>query len=639
MESGRTESLEQTPQLSVAPADPFDSPHWKDLAKADDEKAFCSAWLALQCTQIPGVTAGWLIVYDSQSGQATVTSRWPQRDSDFSNLSRLAERAFLERRIVTAQGRVGPGASPAQPVTLHVGVPLGAGGVIIGAAAVALMTIHGSSAMAPKRVAEHLKWGAGWLETLPWVGRFKNAGAGAAQATSCLDLLAVISEQPHLRGMMIALVNDLVSRLRCDRVSLGVLQRNGTIRLRAMSHSATFKAEGRLTDAIESAMEEAVDQCVSIVDPPLPNAEQITHVSHTALSDLIHVVGTSVMSVVLADNEGKPVGALTFERHGSAAFDRAAQQLGEAIAALVGPTVALQLRANRLIAGSVVDRSAAALAALFGPRRPALKLAGAAVVALVLALIIAKGEHRVTAKSVIEAETLRAAVAPFDGFVRSAKVRAGDTVHTGDVLAALDDRDLILDRLKWRAERDKLLQKQRAALGKHDRADIVLTESQIRQAEAQLALAEEKLSRANIIAPFDGVIVTGDLSQNLGSPIEKGKTLFEVAPLNTYRLIVQVDERDVRFVANGQRGTVAIAGMPGRPLPIILTKVTPVSVADEGQNFFRVEAQINDNDTNLDLRPGMEGVAKVDIGRRSLIWIWTHAIVDSARLAAWKYLF
>src|SRR5262249_11914229 len=149
-------------------------------------------------------------------------------------------------------------------------------------------------------------------------------------------------------------------------------------------------------------------------------------------------------------------------------------------------------------------------------------LAAAAAAVVALALVLAQGEHRVTAKSVLEAEVLRAAVAPFDGFVRDASVRAGDTVRAGDLLAALDDRDLVLDRLKWRAEREKLVQKQREALAKHERTDIVVFESQIRQAEAQLMLAEEKLSRARIVAPFDGVVVTGDLSQTLGSPVEKG---------------------------------------------------------------------------------------------------------------------
>ena len=634
-ERGR-ENLERGPQLRVAPEDPFGSPQWNDLANANDEATFSSAWLALQCSQIAGVTAGWLVVRDPEKGAALVSARWPERDIDFGDLSRLADRAYAERRIVVAPGRVGPEASPAQPVTLVVAVPLGAGDVRLGVAAVALTTSHGASPVAPEAVAAQLKWGAGWLEALPWIRRLRNTASRAAQAASIMELIAVIGEQPRLRGVAIALVNDLTARLHCDRVSLGVLGRNGLMRLRAMSHSTTFKTEGRLTDAIENAMEEAVDQCASVVDPPLSAAVRTAQMAHSALSDVIRVPGASVMTVVLSDGEGKVIGALTFERHGAAPFDDAALQWAEALAALIGPTLALQLRANRPLAGSIVDRVGDAAAALIGPRRPALKLAAAAAAIVVFVLMVAQGEHRVTAKSVLEAEVLRAAVAPFDGFVRSAGARAGDVVHADDLLAALDDRDLVLDRLKWRAERDKLVQKQREALAKHERSDIVVLESQIRQAEAQLKLAEEKLSRVRIVAPFDGVVVTGDLSQTLGSPVEKGKTLFEIAPLNAYRLIVQVDERDVRYVAVGQRGTVAIAGMPGRPLPIVLTKITPVSVAEEGQNFFRIEAQLTE--LVADLRPGMEGVAKIEVGRRSLIWIWTHAVVDIVRLAAWKYL-
>jgi multidrug resistance efflux pump len=227
-------------------------------------------------------------------------------------------------------------------------------------------------------------------------------------------------------------------------------------------------------------------------------------------------------------------------------------------------------------------------------------------------------------------------VAPFDGFIRSAAVRAGDTVKAGDVLAALEDRDLILERAKWRAERDKLVQKQREVRAKHDRTNLVILDSQIRQAEAQLALAEEKLSRARILAPFDAIVVSGDLSQMLGSPVEKGKTLFELAPLDSYRLIIHVDERDVRYVAMGQSGTVAFAGVPWTPLRMALSKITPVTVAEEGRNSFRIEARLAE--LGPQLRPGMEGVAKIETGQRSLVWIWTRAVVEWLRLVAWKYL-
>jgi multidrug efflux pump subunit AcrA (membrane-fusion protein) len=160
--------------------------------------------------------------------------------------------------------------------------------------------------------------------------------------------------------------------------------------------------------------------------------------------------------------------------------------------------------------------------------------------------------------------------------------------------------------------------------------------AQVQQAESQLALAEEKLARARILAPFGGIIVSGDLTQALGSPVEKGKVLFEIAPLHSYRLIVNVDERDVRYVAAGQTGAVALAGMPWSPHDLIVSAITPVTVAEEGRNSFRVEARLTE--LSPQLRPGMEGVAKIHAGRRSIMWIWTRAVAEWLSLAAWKYL-
>ncbi len=37
------------------------------------------------------------------------------------------------------------------------------------------------------------------------------------------------------------------------------------------------------------------------------------------------------------------------------------------------------------------------------------------------------------------------------------------------------------------------------------------------------------------------------------------------------------------------------------------------------------------------LRPGLEGVAKIEVGRRRLVWIWTHELFDWIRLWAWSW--
>src|SRR6266508_85041 len=630
----RPRSSEQAPQLRVVAGDPSGPPHWTGLADAGNEAVFCSAWLSSQCTRISGIIAGLLMMPPPAKGLTVTSTSWPRRNPYVEDLLRLAERASSERRTVASPGRIGSDTS-VQPVGLFVALPLGSGSQPVAVVAVAVAS--GSSAtLAPENVAEQLRWGAGWLEALPWAQRSKDVSTDIARAASSLDFLAAIGEQPRLQGMAISVANDLAARLRCDRVAVGIIRRNGSIRLRAISHSASFKGQGRLVDAIENAMEEALDQRTSVAHPPLPSTERAVTMAHRALTEIIRVQGTSLISVVMADGKGELVGAITFERHRNELFDKEALQLAEAIAALLGPIVGLQLRANRLLAGRAIDRVDDGIISLFGPRRPGLKLAAIGVIALALFLALAKGEHRVTAKSVLEGEVQRAAVAPFDGFIRAAPVRAGDTVKAGDVLAALEDRDLILERAKWRAERDKLVQKQREVRAKQDRTNLVILDSQIRQAEAQLALAEEKLSRARILAPFDGIVVSGDLSQMLGSPVEKGKTLFVLAPLDSYRLIIHVDERDVRYVAMGQSGTVAFAGVPWTPLRMTLSKITPVTVAEEGRNSFRIEARLAE--LGPQLRPGMEGVAKIETGQRSLVWIWTRAVVEWLRLVAWKYL-
>ena len=632
----RSANGDPAPQLRIVSAETSTSAHWHGLRDAEDEAAFGSAWLALQCGRIAGVAAGLLLLRPGDAGARRLSVTWPGRDLGSGDLLRLAETAYAERRMVVAPGRVGPDASPARPVALIVALPLGIAKEPIAAAAIALTATADGPGANPAIVAEQLRWGAGWLEALPWARRTKQLSSDIARAASCLDLLTVVGAQQRLHGMAITLTNELATRLSCDRVSMGIVKRNGTVRLRAVSHSASFKRETRLVDAIENAMDEAIEQRRCVVYPSLPAMERSVTLAHQVLAENAKAPGASVMSVVLAGNRGEVIGALTFERQRAEPFTNETLQLAEAIATLLGPQVGLQLRASRFVAGRLIDRFGDGCNALFGPRRPGLKLAAIGVTVLALALIFAKGEHRVTAKSVLEAELQRAAVAPFDGFIRAAPVRAGDTVGSGDLLVAFDDRDLVLDHLKWRAECDKLLQRHREALARHDRNNLVVLEPQIRQAEAQLALAAEKLARSRILAPFDGIVVSGDLSQMLGSPVEKGKTLFEIAPLDSYRLIVQVDERDVRYIAVGQSGTVALAGKPGDPLPVILSKITPVTVAEEGRNSFRVEARLSER--GLRLRPGMEGVAKIEAGRRSLVWIWMHPVVDWLRLAAWKYL-
>jgi multidrug efflux pump subunit AcrA (membrane-fusion protein) len=284
----------------------------------------------------------------------------------------------------------------------------------------------------------------------------------------------------------------------------------------------------------------------------------------------------------------------------------------------------------------VGESVAVQLKRLLGPGYLIRKVAFMALVGLVLFFTFFKTDYRVTAASTIEGQIKRVIAAPFDGFVKEAPIRAGDVVNQGQVICLLDDRDLMLERFKWYTEREQLTKQYHEAMAKHERSQIQITRAKIDQADAQLDLLDEQLSRTRLTAPFNALVMSGDLSQSLGSPVEKGQVLFEVAPLDQYRVIIEVDERDIAGVQVGQTSEMIFSSIPGETFPFVVEKITPVTTAKDGRNFYRVEGRLEK--VTEQLRPGMEGVGKITVDRRRLIWIWTHKAVDWVRLKAWQWM-
>jgi len=230
----------------------------------------------------------------------------------------------------------------------------------------------------------------------------------------------------------------------------------------------------------------------------------------------------------------------------------------------------------------------------------------------------------------------RAAVAPFDGFVSAAPARAGDRVAAGDLLATLDDRELRLERARWSSQLEQLGKQYRQAMAERDAAHARIQSAQMEQARAQLALVDEQLDKMVLRAPFDGVVVTGDLSQRLGAPVQRGQLLYEVAPEDAFRVVLKVDERDIDQIAIGQSGSLVFSAFPDEAVSFRVEQITPVSSAEEGRNAFRVEGAFLETPSHL--QPGMQGVGKVSVDRRRLIWIFSHEVTDWLRLALWKWL-
>ena len=121
------------------------------------------------------------------------------------------------------------------------------------------------------------------------------------------------------------------------------------------------------------------------------------------------------------------------------------------------------------------------------------------------------------------------------------------------------------------------------------------------------------------------------MSQRLGSPLEEGQVLFEVAPLNDYRVVLQVDDRDMAGLRIGQSGTLLLSSLPHDELSLPSRRSRPCRRPKRVVTAFRVEARLTTPTVgSTPARPWRVGKLQVD--QRSLVWIWTHEVLDEARL-------
>ncbi|MCU0863372.1 MAG: efflux RND transporter periplasmic adaptor subunit [Planctomycetes bacterium] len=207
----------------------------------------------------------------------------------------------------------------------------------------------------------------------------------------------------------------------------------------------------------------------------------------------------------------------------------------------------------------------------------------------------------VAEQALVEAEANRSNVQ--QQWTRTQELRTNGFVSQSDLEVA--DRGLSI------ANGDHETARLRLQATRPGGADHAIAQSDLRQANASLRLAQAGLDHTAIVAPADGTLIARNVER--GDVVQPGQVLMELSPKGKLQLVVQIDEKNLRRLAIGQLALAAADAGPERRFGARLVFVNPGIDASRGS----VEVKLDVIDPPDILRQDMTVSVDIEVDRRT----------------------
>ena len=244
------------------------------------------------------------------------------------------------------------------------------------------------------------------------------------------------------------------------------------------------------------------------------------------------------------------------------------------------------------------------------------------LVAGALCLSLIPMPYRVASLCEIKPTEKRFVCAPFATRLESCLVEPGDRVKRGQVLARLDPREIDLELTANEAELYRARKNRDGFIASHESGKARLAELEAERLFARNKLLRYQKEHLELQSPIDGIVISGDLTDAIGMPLEIGQSLFEVAPHKDLVVEVMIPENDVRHVQEKMNVGFRFEAFPFESFQGAITNIHPASEIRNDKNVFI--ALSNVQGLPAEARPGMTGTAKIKTKWRPIIWIYLH---------------
>jgi multidrug resistance efflux pump len=433
--------------------------------------------------------------------------------------------------------------------------------------------------------------------------------------TAVAELMSKIIHATGPRAAAIVATNELATFLNSPLVVIGYVSNESSCRTRVQSVSGVTEIDGggKQTRLLQSVLNETLLREKVTTIPSIQGDGKSLKLAHRRLIE--SHPDSRIVSSPLKTSDGRTIGAWLCVLPNNA---QQHEQLAQ-FANVTSDYLADALHAKKQASRGAVNRLGSQANRFFAGKVGRMVLAAIAAVTMVMMIPVS---HRVACDCQLEPTVRRFAVAPHDGILLESFVKPGDVVTAGQVIARMDDRELILQTSDLHAQRETARKKRDVNRSARDAAATQIAELEIEQLDAKIDLINFKKNNLEIKSAVDGIVLQGELEDAQGAPVRTGDVLIEVAPLDALRIELNVPESDIAYVDVDQAASIVLDGTPFEPLAGTIGLIRPASEVRDNKNVFVSEIEI-DNSARL-LRPGMQGRAKIAAGSKPLGWVLFH---------------
>jgi Barrel-sandwich domain of CusB or HlyD membrane-fusion len=457
---------------------------------------------------------------------------------------------------------------------------------------------------------------------------------------SVLQFATAVAAATGFESAAMNLCNELASRSLSVRVSLGWIK-GDYVKVVAFSHTEEFDKKQEMVVELQKVMEECVDQEEPVHYDPGGNGSP--NVTRAAANFSRAQGGHGVLCLPLRQH-AEIVGVVVLEFAPDVPLTPQTLNSLSVAVDLLAPQLHDRYVNDRWLITKVGISIRELTKKVIGSQYMLAKLISVSVATLLIFVTVFHTMYHVRAPFEFQAVNKSTISSPIDGYIETVDVRPGARVHKGEVLLTFRTVELkkklneaIARAIKAQDDAFKAQDDARDDPTKEGEYEVHMQENRAAEADAQLY--QLQIDESTIRAPAEGIVLTGDLEEQVNGFKKEGDELFTFQAGTDLRAELSVAENDIQEVVQfGHGGMLTTTSLPSMKFPFTILRIDPEGQPKDSSNIFHVYATVADSAQHPEWRPGMQGEAKIDIERRRVVWIWTHKFIDWLRLKSWTWL-